>query len=136
LLEEQNAAPKLRVLYCEDDADSREMMQLILSNEGFDVVCPENPGDFLALAREEHFDAYLLDNVMPEITGKEICQRIREFNARTPIIFYSGAAYPSDKEQALAAGAQAYIAKPATIEDLIDTIRSTIQASNRPPNSG
>jgi DNA-binding response OmpR family regulator len=55
------------------------MMQLILRNEGFDVICPENPGDSLTLAKEEYFDAYVLDNVMPEMTGKEICQRIGLF---------------------------------------------------------
>src|SRR5260370_21849815 len=121
--------PKLRVLYCENDVDSREMMRLVLTTEGFDAVCPENPVDFLKVATEEHFDAYILDNVMPEMSGAELFQRIREFDSRTPIIFYSGAAYPSDKEQALAAGAPAYIATTATMDDVIATIRSTIQAS-------
>jgi DNA-binding response OmpR family regulator len=126
---ETMTTPRLRVLYCEDDLDSREIIRLILTTEGFDAVCPENPVDFLKLAKEEHFDAYLLDYVMPEMSGGELCRRIREFDSRTPIIFYSGAAYPSDKEEALAAGAQAYIAKPATMEEVVCTIRSTIQAS-------
>jgi len=77
----------------EADEDSREAMRLILASKGFEVVCPENPvHDFLTLAREEEFDAYLLDKVMPGITGKEICEQIRQFDSRTPIIFYSDAA--------------------------------------------
>jgi len=121
--------PKLRVLYCEDDEDSREMMRLILAKEGFEVLCLHSPHDLLALAKEQRFDAYLLDSCLRELSGKELCLRIREFDSHTPIIFYSGAATDSDKDEAIAAGAQAYIIKPASIEHLIGTIRSTIKKS-------
>src|SRR5882762_4943168 len=121
------ATPKLRILYSEDDLDSREMLFLILANEGFDVVGPDNAIDFVRRAREERFDAYLLDNCMPGLTGADICHQIREFNPRTPIILYSGMADQEDR--LLALGAQAYVTKPGPIERLIEIIRSTIQAS-------
>jgi CheY-like chemotaxis protein len=120
---------KLRILYCEDDADSREMMRIILTSEGFDVVCSISPNDCLRLIRNQHFDAFLLDNVMPGMSGADLCEQIRKFDSRAPVIFYSGAGYPADRENALAAGAQAYIVKPASIEMLIDTLRSTLHAT-------
>jgi CheY-like chemotaxis protein len=120
---------KLRILYCEDDADSREMMRIILTSEGFDVVCSISPNDCLSLIRNQRFDAFLLDNVMPGMSGADLCEQIRKFDYRAPVIFYSGAGYPADRENALAAGAQAYIVKPASIEMLIDTLRSTLHAT-------
>jgi CheY-like chemotaxis protein len=119
--------PNLRVLYCEDDADTREMMCILLEAEGFEVVCPEDPHECLGLAKEQQFDVYLLDNFMPELPGIDLCEQIRQFDPHTPVVFFSGAAYRADKDNAIAAGAQAYITKPATAEELIGAIRSAIQ---------
>ena len=63
----------------------------------------------------------------PGLSGADICHQIREFNSRTPIIFYSGMADQEDR--LLALSAQAYVTKPGLIERLIEIIRSTIQAS-------
>lgn len=116
--------PTLRVLYCEDDADTREMVRLVLEADGFEVVCVENPADCLRAAREHRFNIYLLDNVMLDLPGTELCKRIREFDAHTPVVFFSGAAYPQDKDEARAAGAQAYITKPAQMSEVIRIIRN------------
>jgi DNA-binding response OmpR family regulator len=116
-------ATKLRVLYSEDDADSRELMVLVLEREGFEAICPDTPEEVLKLAQEEQFDAYLLDSWTPRISGFDLCRTIRGFDNLTPIIFYSAAAYQRDKEEAFAAGAQAYIDKPGGLEDVINAIR-------------
>ena len=118
--------PKLRVLYCEDDADTREMMRFALEANGFEAVCPDNPVDGLRLAKEQQFDAYVLDSRLPKIPGTDLCKQIREFDSHTPVIFFSGAAYEEDKKKALAAGAQVYITKPAAIDDVIRAIRNAI----------
>jgi CheY-like chemotaxis protein len=119
-------SPKLRVLYCEDDPDTREMMCILLEAEGFEVVCPEDHRNCLTLAKSQKFDVYVLDNFMPDLPGTDLCKQIREFDPHTPVIFFSGAAYQADKDQAIAAGAQAYITKPATVEDVIRAIRGAI----------
>jgi DNA-binding response OmpR family regulator len=125
----EQSESKLRVLYCEDDPDTREIMCILLGTEGFEVVCPDNPADCVRLAKEQKFDAYVLDKIVPELSGVGLCEQIREFDTQTPVIFFSGAAYESDKDEALAAGAQAYIVKPAEIEQVIETIRSSIRAT-------
>jgi DNA-binding response OmpR family regulator len=71
----------------------------------------------------ERFDLYLLDNWLPGGGGVELCRRIREIDASTPIVFYSGAARESEREEALAAGAQAYLVKPADVAVLVETVR-------------
>ena len=125
--------PKARILYSEDDPDSREIMCLVLNREGFETICPDTSEDVLRIAKAEKFDAYLLDTWTPGISGVEICKRIRELDSHTPIIFYSGAAYETDKEAARAAGAQAYITKPAPVEEVVDALRSAISTPGLSP---
>lgn len=119
----------LRVLYCEDDADTREMVRFVLEGDGFEVVCLEDSAGCLRAAKDQRFDVYLLDSVMPEQDGAGLCEQIREFDVHTPVVFFSGAVYQRDKDRAMAAGAQAYITKPAHMTDVISVIRSTIQTS-------
>ena len=120
---------RIRILFSEDHPDTREMTCLILEREGFEVVCGDTSYSVIELAQNERFDAYLLDTWTPGLSGFEVCRQIREFDSHTPIIFYSAAVYDADKLKAMAAGAQAYVSKPAAIEDLVKTIRQTIQES-------
>jgi Response regulators consisting of a CheY-like receiver domain and a winged-helix DNA-binding domain len=64
--------------------------------------------------------------MLPDGSGVELCRRVRKFNQRTPIIFYSGLAYETDITKALAAGAQAYLVKPVDVTDLIQSVENLI----------
>jgi DNA-binding response OmpR family regulator len=121
--------PNLRILYSEDDPESREIVCLILAKEGFETICPDSSHDVLRIANEQKFDAYLLDSWTPDMSGVELCKRINAFDAHTPIIFYSAASFQGDKDEALAAGAQAYVTKPSSVEELVDAIRGAISSS-------
>ena len=123
------SALRIRVLYSEDDLDSRKMMSLVLEREGFEAICPETPEEVLKVAQEGKFDAYLLDSWTPRLSGFDLCRMIREFDTLTPIIFYSAAAYQRDRDEAFAAGAQAYIVKPVGLDDVVNTIRLIAQES-------
>jgi CheY-like chemotaxis protein len=120
---------KPRVLYSEDDPDSREIMSLLLASEGFETICSGSPQDALRLSKEEKFSVYLVDTWTPGMSGVELCRKIREYDTHTPVIFYSAAVFQDDLDAAFAAGAQAYIKKPARFEDVVDVIRSTISSS-------
>jgi two-component system, OmpR family, copper resistance phosphate regulon response regulator CusR len=72
----------------------------------------------LRLARQWYFDLYILDNWLPDGSGVGLCRLIREFDRRTPILFYSAAAYEHDIQEALQSGAQAYLVKPVVPDDL------------------
>ena len=80
--------------------------------------------EVLDLLATDRFDALLLDNWMPEVTGLELCRTIRSFDENTPIFFCSGAVTESDKKDGFSAGAQGYLAKPFDPDDLIQVLRS------------
>ena len=116
------------ILYVEDDEDTRELVTYVLARSDYIVVAAENYTDALLRARGGRFDLYLLDNWIIGGSGIELCRKLREGDTRTPILFYSGAAYERDKQQAYAAGAQGYLVKPADNDDLIKEISRIISA--------
>ena len=93
------------------------------------VVCPVDGTHAVDLAQRQSFDLFLLDNWMPNFTGVELTRAIRQFNQTTPILFYSGAAFESDQKEALDAGAQGYLIKPAGIAELLDSVQKPIANS-------
>jgi len=117
---------KRRILYVEDDADTRELVSFVLRQENYDVVLAENNDNALLLARTMHFDLYMIDNWMPGGSGIDLCERIREFDPSTPILFYSGAAYDQDQRAAFAAGAQGYLIKPVENDQLISEVSKLV----------
>jgi two-component system, OmpR family, response regulator VanR len=121
-MSEQANGHKGRILCTEDDADTRDLLGMLLEVEGFEVICAEGAAQAISLATAGKFDLYLLDNWLPEMAGDDLCKKLREFDSITPILFYSGAAYESDKARAMAAGAQGYVVKPAHPDELTSEI--------------
>ena len=72
------------ILFAEDDPDTRDVVQFLLSHAGFRVSAAENAAEVLLLLATERFDAFLLDNWMPELSGLELCRHIRTFDQTTP----------------------------------------------------
>src|SRR5215813_5424549 len=121
-----------KILYAEDDADTRALVSYVLARAGYEVVVAENLEQAARLAQTGSFDLYLIDNWLPGASGIELCGWLREFDNDTPILFYSGAAYEQDKRAALAAGAQAYLTKPADNEKLVEEVSRLIEDARRP----
>ena len=120
---------RTRILYVEDDEDTRELVILVLAVKDCDVIATASHHEALRLAQTELFDLYLIDNWMPGVSGLGLCERFREFDQHTPILFYSGAAYETDIESALSRGAQGYLVKPAGAEELTAEVLRLISAS-------
>jgi DNA-binding response OmpR family regulator len=110
------------ILYIEDDADTRDLVYFVLTNSNCAVTLADSHEKALALARTKQFDLYMLDNWMPGCSGIDLCKKLREFDPTTPILFYSGAAYDSDKQEALASGAQGYLIKPVDTDVLVKAV--------------
>jgi DNA-binding response OmpR family regulator len=113
------ASCKGRILCTEDDEDTRDLLALTLGIAGYEVTCTDNPDQAVEHIRTGKFDLCLMDNWMPGISGEDLCIRIRKFDKKTPILFYSGAAYESDKQRARDAGAQGYLVKPVLENELL-----------------
>ncbi len=119
------------ILYVEDDEDTRELVTYVLGMSNYEVVAAANYDDALRLARTNHFDLYLIDNWISGGSGIDLCKKFREFDTWTPILFYSGAAFERDKQQAFAAGAQGYLVKPAGPDELMIEVSRIISGAKR-----
>lgn len=126
--------PGKRILCVEDHEDTRFMLDLLLRRENYDVVLADTVITALLLAQSRSFDLYILDKRFRSGTGTELCRQIRDFDTKTPIVFYSGAAGDSDRAEAQSAGAQAYIAKPY-IEELLTAVRQLLPPDKNPLDS-
>ena len=112
----------MRILHVEDDEDTRTLVAFILHGEGWQVVSVENAPSAIKLATAGGFDLYLIDNWIEGNTENALCRDLRSLDPQTPILFYSGAVFPSDITSALASGAQGYLEKPCTPEALVEEI--------------
>ena len=79
-----------RILFVDDHEDTRSMVILWLGTLGYEVTATDSVGDGIRLARSDSFDLYLLDSRLSDGDGKELCEKLREFDSRTPIVFYAG----------------------------------------------
>jgi len=120
---------RTRILITEDDSDIRALLEFLLDGAGHDVTSTSSSEEALSAAKIARFDLYLLDNWLAASSGIELCQKLREFDVLTPILFCSAAAYQKDKENALRAGAQGYLVKPVDADVLIAEISRLIAAS-------
>ncbi len=116
---------KCRILCIDDHEDASEMMKLILSHEDYEVVTAVTISEALELATTSEFDLYVLDRHLPDGSGLELCQKLTQVTPGVPCIFYSGDAYAIHRSEAIAAGAQDYIAKP-DIDKLIDKVNQLL----------
>ena len=113
------------VLCVDDDEDSREMLGLLLKHWQIGSKTVGTATQALSLIQAERFDLYLLDTQLPDLDGFELCRRMRSLDPQTPILFFSGAAYESDKQKGIQAGASAYVAKP-DIEGVLGCIKQFV----------
>jgi DNA-binding response OmpR family regulator len=121
-----------RVLYVEDDADSREMVDFLLRVECSisSVKSVANSADAMREIDQGGFDLYILDAWMPGLSGFDLCRHIRETDKNTPVMFFSALSRESDRELAAAAGASAFLCKPNDLDIFSDTV-DTLLAKTR-----
>lgn len=113
--------PKCRILYVDDHEDSAEMFRLLLSSPDYEVQIATTVAEAIERAKSEAFDLYVLDKRLPDGSGTDLCIRLNALTPGVPCIFYSGDAYEVHRQEALAAGADAYVPKP-DVDALIDTV--------------
>jgi DNA-binding response OmpR family regulator len=113
---------KCRILCVDDHKDTSEMLQLLLSQEDYEVMTAVTIEDALKLATSEDFDLYVLDKRLPDGSGLELCKKLAAVTPDVPCMFYTGDAYDVHRHEAIAAGADAYVAKP-DIDALIEGVR-------------
>jgi CheY-like chemotaxis protein len=116
---------KCRVLCVDDHEDTPEMLKLLLSDSDYEVHAAHSVDEAMQLARTYEFDLYVLDKRLPDGSGLELCQMLSQLTPGVSCIFYSGDAYEIHRQEALAAGADAYVPKP-DIDALIEAVHKLL----------
>jgi len=110
---------KSRILVVEDEENIRELLALNLEMEGHIVVTCGTGIQALRAFKEEKFDLVVLDIMLPEMSGLEVCEGIRLQNAEVPILFLSARGSSEDKVLGLKKGGDDYLSKPFNLEELL-----------------
>ena len=112
---------KCRILYVDDHEDSAEMLKLVLADVDYEVESARTVKQALEMASRLEFDLYVLDKRLPDGSGLELLKQLEKLTPGIPSIVYTGDVYEVYREQAMAAGAHAFVCKP-DIETLIKTV--------------
>ncbi|MBO9464575.1 phosphate regulon transcriptional regulator PhoB [Tropicibacter sp. R15_0] len=117
------------VLVVEDEAAQREILSYNLEAEGFRVVRAENGEDALVMVSEESPDIIVLDWMMPNVSGIEVCRQIktRPDTRNVPIIMLSARSEEVDRVRGLETGADDYVVKPYSVVELMARVRAQLR---------
>ena len=107
-----------KIIVIDDDTAVTDLLSVLLKSHGIDVRATNNSTDGLSLIRDEEFDLVILDLMMPEMDGWEICKEVRSFS-QVPIIVLSALNDPSMVASVLDAGADDYLTKPTPSRILV-----------------
>jgi len=118
---------KVKVLYVEDELFLAKIVSESLQSRGYDVILEGDGGKAVGLFQKEHPDVCLLDIMLPNKDGFTIADEIREQNEEVPIIFLSAKSQTSDVVNGFKLGANDYIRKPFSIEELIVRIENVLK---------
>jgi DNA-binding response OmpR family regulator len=115
-----------RVLVVDDDAKTTELVKLYLSRDGYQVLTAYDGGEALRLARESCPDLIVLDLMLPDIDGLEVCRTLRH-ESDVPIIMLTARTTDQDKLIGLGLGADDYVTKPFSPRELAARVRAVLR---------
>jgi two-component system KDP operon response regulator KdpE len=125
-------AAKPKVLVCDDEDQILRGLRVILRDAGFEALPASTGEDALDVAAVSHPDAAIVDLVLPDIDGVEVCRRLREWS-EIPIIVLSAVGEEDAKVRALAAGADDYVTKPFGPRELVARLQAVLRRSSAEP---
>lgn len=119
----------MRVLLVEDDGRIVDFVRRGLKAEGYSVEVACNGLDAIALGSEGQFHAIILDLGLPDLNGREVCERLRNAGIDTPILMLTARDAVQDKVSGLRSGADDYMTKPFSFEELLARIEALMRRS-------
>ena len=119
----------MKLLIVEDEARMSDLLRKGLTEEGHTATCASDGAEGLALARNYEFDVIILDVMMPKLSGYELAKRLRTEKVRTPILMLTARDSVPDIVQGLDVGADDYMTKPFSFEELVARLRAVKRRS-------
>jgi len=124
----------MQILIVDDEPAVRSSLSRALELKGYRIGMAADGAQALALARGAHYDAVVLDVMMPGIDGLEVCRRLRGAGDHTPILMLTARDAIGDRVAGLDAGADDYLVKPFALAELLARLRALLRRS--PENGG
>ncbi|RKY59936.1 MAG: DNA-binding response regulator, partial [Candidatus Neomarinimicrobiota bacterium] len=121
----------LKILIIEDDPVITEFLQTGLKYEGYDVSVSNTGQDGLDIMRQNIFNLAILDIMLPDIDGFDVCKRIRNHGSDIPILMLTVKKEVSDRVKGLDSGADDYLTKPFSFDELLARIRALLRRSGK-----
>jgi len=116
-----------RILIIEDDLDMAGILEDLLKDAGYKVTVTHNGASGLEIAGKQEHDLIVLDLMLPETDGLEICRRVRAMPAYTPILMLTALSSEIDKVVGLEMGADDYMTKPFSLRELVARVRTILR---------
>lgn len=117
----------MRILVIDGDLITARTLELMLTNDGFNVTPADTGEEGVDLAKLYDFDAITVDLTLPDITGFEVIRRLRNAQVKTPIIVLSTMALVEDKVKALRTGADDYVTKPYHKDEIFARLNALVR---------
>ena len=115
-----------RILMVDDNQEIREVVNILLSGEGYQVDEASNGREALAAIQAKEYDLVILDVMMPNMNGYQVCMEIRK-NNNTPILFLSARSQVEDKTLGFSSGGDDYLPKPFSYQELLSRVKALIR---------
>lgn len=123
----EEKSKKIRILLVEDEESLRDVINLNLEMEGYEVTVATDGEQAIRQARGARFDLCILDIMLPKIDGFAVCKTLRLDNNRIPILFLSAKSAGSDRVEGLKIGGDDYLTKPFNLEELLLRVSNLVR---------
>jgi two-component system OmpR family response regulator len=124
---ESETTARPHVLVIDDEPNIRDLVQAALRFHGFEVSTAGSGEEGLALARSERPDLILLDVLLPDISGFDVCRRLRDEDDDVPVIYLTARDTPSDTVTGLSLGGDDYVTKPFSLDEIVARIKAILR---------
>lgn len=119
--------PGERLLLVDDEDNLRSMLEAALRHNGFEVESAASGREALAAAASAAPDLIVLDVMLPDLDGFEVCRRLRAEGTRTPVLFLTARDATEDKVRGLTLGGDDYLVKPFSLDELVARVQAVLR---------
>ncbi|MCU1498060.1 MAG: response regulator receiver [Acidimicrobiales bacterium] len=125
-----------RLLLVDDEENLRSMLEAALRHSGFEVHPAASGREALAAMEEVAPDLVVLDVMLPDLDGFDVCQRLRSSGSRTPVLFLTARDATEDKVRGLTMGGDDYLVKPFSLDELVARINAVLRRTGNARDGG
>ena len=136
MVRQDSEGEAVRVLVVDDEESITQLVSTVLRYEGFEVECAASGNSAVKLAARFHPDLIILDIMLPDFDGFEVYRRVATSRPRVPVLFLTAKDQAADRVHGLTLGADDYVGKPFSLEELVARVRAILRRTQTAPDDG